>query len=208
MSLCGNSLGELANMLWLDGVLRKFRIVVIGTIRLAYLVVSAFVVGCTALVGPDISSADDQFDLVGRMRIEAENSILRVDFHMAYDGTVTRLQVWGPLGVNRTSVLFGRDSYTIEDRRGQSVILHPSDLPTEVPRSVWQVGSDLGPWLRLQPPGVAHSDALVEWTLNGVQVRVEESQHVDGERVCKRMRLTSGAVEVLVLCDRWRLNES
>ena len=48
----------------------------------------------------------------------------------------------------------------------------------------------------------------MEWTLNGVQVYVEESQLVDGERVCKRMRLTSGAVEVLVLCDRWHLNES
>ena len=195
-------------MLWLNGFLRKFRRVVVGTIRLAYLVLSAFAIGCTALIGPDFSSAGSQFDLVGRMRIEAENSILRVDFHLAYDGAVTRLQVWGPLGVNRTNVVFGRDSYTIEDRHGQSVILHPADLPAEVPTSVWQVGSDLGPWLRLQPPGVPHSDALLGWTLNGVLVHVEERQLVEGESVCKRIRLTSGEVEVLVLCDRWRLNES
>ena len=141
------------------------------------------------------------------MRIEAENSILRLDFHLAYDGSSTHIQVWGPMGINRTKVVLGRESHTVEDRRGRIVELRLSEHPTEVPSSVWQVGADLGLWLKLLPLGEKQPKVLDEWSLDGIHVAVEESQLVDGERVCRKMRLTSDAGEVLVLCDRWRLHE-
>ena len=125
-----------------------------------------------------------------------------------YDGSSTQIQIWGPMGVNRTKVVFGHEHYTVEDRRGRVVQLRPSDLPVEVPISVWEVGSDLGLWLRLQPFGASLPQVLDHWSLHGIDVTVEESQEVDGERVCRRLRLKSDAGEVLVLCDRWRLNRS
>ena len=207
MVLCGNRLGEVADMLRLNGFLREFQMFVVRTIRCAFLVLSALSVGCTALISPDVPPVGSQFDLVGRMRIEAENSILRLDFHLAYDGSSTQIQVWGPMGINRTKVVLGHEKITIEDRRGQIAELQPSDLPAEIPSNVWQVGADFGLWLRLLPLGANHPKVLDEWSLNGIKVAVEESQFVDGERVCRKMRLNSDAGEVLVLCDRWRLNE-
>ncbi|MCY4130136.1 MAG: hypothetical protein OXG15_12970 [Gammaproteobacteria bacterium] len=168
---------------------------------------SAVSVGCTALIGPDVPPVGSQFDLVGRMRIEAENSILRLDFHLAYDGSSTQIQVWGPLGINRAKVVLGHEYVTIEDRRGRIVELQPDDLPAEIPSNVWQVGADFGLWLRLLPLGVNQPKVFDEWSLEGIEVAVEDIQLVDGECVCKKMRLNSDAGEVLVLCDKWRLNE-
>lgn len=206
MVLCGNRLGEFADMLRLNGCVREFWMFVVGTIRCACLVVSALVVGCTALIGPDVPPVGSQFDLIGRMRIEAENSILRFDFHLAYDGSTTQIQIWGPMGVSRAKIVLGREYHTIEDRRGHVVELRPSDLPEQVPTSVWQVGADFGLWLKLQPPGLNREELRDQWSYEGIEVRVEESQLVNGERVCKKLRLTSSAGEILVLCDRWRLN--
>ena len=192
-------------MLRITGFLREFRMKGIGTIRCACLVWSAFTVGCTALISPDDPPVGSQFDLVGRMRIEAEDSILRLDFHLVYDGASTQIQVWGPMGISRTKVVFGDEYHTLEDRRGQVVQLRLADLPKEVPTSVWRVGADLGMWLRLQPFGASTTKVVDQWSLHGVDVKVEESQIVDGEKVCRKMRLKSDAGEVLVLCDRWRL---
>ena len=208
MVRCGIRLGVFADMLRLKGFLREFQMCVVGTIRSTCLVVSALLVGCSALIGPDVPPVGSQFDLVGRMRIEAENSILRLDFHLAYDGSSTQIQVWGPMGANRTKIVLGNEYHTIEDRRGQIVELRKSDRPNDVPPGVWQLGADLGLWFRLLPLGSNQPKVLDEWTLEGIQVAVEESQLVDGELVCKRMRLISDVGEVLVLCDRWRLNES
>ena len=160
--------------------------------------------GCTAFVSPDLPSAGYQYDLVGRMRIKADDAILRLDFHMAYDGTKTALQVWGPMGVNRTKVTFGRDQYIVERRNGDVIFLRPEDLSLDLPLSGWQIGPDLGPWLRLQPFGVTQPKATDNWALNGVEVEVQEKKTVDGELVCKRLKMASGTAEVLVLCDRWR----
>ncbi|MCY4096441.1 MAG: hypothetical protein OXG05_15130 [Gammaproteobacteria bacterium] len=204
----GTSLGEIADMLRLNGFLREFQMCVVRTIRYACLVLSAFLVGCSALIGPDVPPVGSQFDLVGRMRIEAENSILRLDFHVAYDGSSTQIQVWGPMGLNRTKIVLGDEYHTIEDRRGQIVELRRSDRPGEVPPGVWQLGADLGLWFRLLPLGPNQPKVLDSWSLEGIQVVVEESQLIDDEPVCKRMRLVSDVGEVLVLCDRWRLNES
>ena len=206
MVLCGTRLGEFADMLRLNGCVREFWMFVVGTIRCSCLVVSALLVGCTALIGPDVPPVGSQFDLNGRMRIEAENSILRLDFHLAYDGSRTLIQVWGPMGVNRTKIVLGPEYHTIEDRRGHEVELRPSDLPEQVPTSVWRIGADFGLWLKLQPPGFSEKELRDHWSYDGIEVRVAESQLVSGERVCKKMWLSSGAAEVLVLCDRWRLN--
>ena len=138
------------------------------------------------------------------MRIKADDAILRLDFHMAYDGTATKLQVWGPMGINRTKVTFGRDQYMVESRNGDVSILRPEDLPIDLPLSVWHIGPDLGPWLRLQPFGASQAKATDDWVLNGVTVEVQRKETVGGEEVCKRLKMSSGTTEVLVLCDRWR----
>ena len=208
MVLCGIRLGEFADMLSLSRFFREFRMMVVGTFRDACLALSVLLVGCSTLIGPDVPPVGSQFDLAGRMRIEAENSILRLDFYMAYDGSSTQIQVWGPMGANRTKIVLGREYHTIEDRRGQIVELTRSERPKEVPPSVWQLGADLGLWFRLLPLGPNQPKVLDEWSLYGIRVAVEESQLVEGERVCKRMRLISDVGEVLVLCDRWRLIES
>lgn len=207
MALCRTKFGEFADMLRLNGLLCEFRMFVVGPIRYACLLMSVLLAACTTLIGPDVPPVGSHFDLSGRMRIEAENAILRLDFHLVYDGSSTRIQVWGPMGINRTKVVLGREYQTIEDRRGRVVRLRQSDLPAEVPASVWKVGADLGTWLRLRPFGASQPKVLDQWSLHGIEVQVEESQLVDGERVCKRIRLTSGVGEVLVLCDRWRLTQ-
>ncbi len=208
MALRGTKFGEFTDMLRLNRFLCEFRTIVVGTLRYAFLFTSVLLVACTTLIRPDVPPVGSQFDLVGRMRIEAENSILRLDFHLVYDGSSTQIQVWGPMGINRTKVVLGHEYHTIENRRGHVVQLRPSDLPTEVPLSVWQVGADLGLWLRLQPLGASQSKVLDHWSLHGITVDVEESQVVDGEKVCKKMRLNSDAGEALVLCDRWRLTDN
>ena len=195
-------------MLGLNRFFRDTWMFFVGTVRYTCLLMSALVVGCTALIGPDVPPVGSHFDLVGRMRIEAENSILRLDFHLVYDGSSTQLQVWGPMGINRTKVVLGEEYHTVENQRGDVVELRPTDLPKGVPASVWHIGSDLGRWLRLQPHEATESKVLDRWSLHGIDVEVEESQHVGGETVCKRIRLTSGAGEVLVLCDRWRLTQN
>ena len=164
MVWCGIRLGVFADMLRLNGLLRDFRMLVVGTIRYACLVVSALLVGCSALIGPDVPPVGSQFDLVGRMRIEAENSILRLDFHLAYDGSTTQIQVWGPMGVNRTKIVLGHEYHTIEDRRGHIVELKRSDRPKEVPSGVWQLGADLGLWFRLLPLGADRPKILDQWS--------------------------------------------
>ena len=183
---------------------RGARLAVVSVTRFACLMLSAVIVGCSALVGPDVPSAGIQYDLSGRMRIKSEESILRLDFYMVYDGSRTRLEVWGPFGIGRTKITFAREHYTVEDHRGNVVVLRRSDIPVELPQSVWQVGPDLGPWLRLRPEGVSYPESGEAWSHDSVSVVVEEHQAVDGEQVCKRLRMTRGEVEVLVLCDRWR----
>lgn len=138
------------------------------------------------------------------MRIKADDEILRLDFHLLYDGVGTQLQVWGPFGLKRTTLRFDPGRYTTEDREGRIVELNVADLPPEVPASIWAIGSDLGLWLRLVPMGMNRPKVLGHWSQYGVNVAVEASQIIAGEDVCKRLRMTSGTVEVLVLCDRWR----
>ena len=194
-------------MLGLNRLFRGTWMFFVGTVRYTCLLMSALLAGCTALIGPDVPPVGSHFDLVGRMRIEAENSILRLDFHLVYDGSSTQIQVWGPMGINRTKVVLGDEYHTVENQRGEVVELRRSDLPDGVPTSVWHVGADLGRWLRLQPLDVNQPKVLDRWSLHGIEVEVEESQLIGDERVCKRIRLTSEAGEVLVLCDRWRLTQ-
>ena len=206
--LCRTKQDNLPSMLRLDGRSRRLRQVVSGFVRLACATASVLGLGCSAFIGANLPLFGSQYDLVGRMRIHAEDSILRVDFRVAYTEQGTELHVWGPIGVRRTKVMFGYDGYTIEDRDGDMIPLQRSALPIEVPPSVWQIGSQLGPWLRLHPYGANKDKVLEAWSLNGVSVKVDAIQSVDDETVCKRLTMTSGDVEILVLCDRWRMHEN
>ncbi len=181
------------------------RSVGVGARWLALLLLSSFAVGCATLLRPAKPLAAGDFDVTGRMRIKAEDTILRLDFHLMQENNGVQLQLWGPLGIHRTKITFRPDGYLIEDRHGQVLKLDPGHLPAEIPRSVWQIGPNLGSWLRIQPKGVNRAQALTGWFLKEVRVLVEATQIVHGEIVCKRMRMSSGGVEVLVLCDRWRV---
>lgn len=184
--------------------MRKTTIGVETTWRLSWLISSVVLAGCATLVNPPNQPTAAEYDLSGRMRIKTDESILRLDFYVAYDGRSTTLQIWGPLGVGRTKVRLDKNAYLIENRKGSWAELHPSDLPYELPMSVWRIGADLGEWLQLTPSALRVDEPLSEWSLDGVDVNVEKSQIVNGRNVCRRMKLQSGTAEVLVLCDRWR----
>ncbi|MYD43881.1 MAG: hypothetical protein F4W90_08325 [Gammaproteobacteria bacterium] len=161
--------------------------------------------GCAALLGSDAPSAGFQYDLVGRMRIQADETILRLDFYLAYDGTVTNVEFWGPFGLGRTKLSLSEGHYAKMDAEGRLIEISPQDLAFHMPTSLWQVGGDLGRWLLLQPLGATSPKALEGWSYDDIDVQVEAHQTIADEAVCKRLRVASEDIEVLVLCDRWRI---
>ena len=184
--------------------LRKTLNSIEATWRLGWLNLCLVLAGCAMLVNPPNQTTEAEYDLNGRIRIKTESSILRLDFYLIYRESVVELQLWGAFGLGRNKVILTPDRYLIEDKNGNWTELSPTSLPYDIPMSVWRIGPELGEWLRLRPSHLGHEDSLNGWSWHDVDLRVERTQVINNEKVCRRLSITTGEADMLVLCDRWR----
>lgn len=189
----------------MDGTrLRKTLISVKAIWRLGWLILCLVLAGCATLVNPPNQPTAAEYDLSGRIRIQTENSILRLDFYLIYCDRSTELQFWGPFGLGRKKLMLSSEQYLIEDTPGNWRELQPYELPNDLPQSVWRLGPELGKWLLLRPGNRRTPTPPKAWSWKGIEVQVDRTQTVENETVCKRLSINAGEVDILVLCDRWR----
>lgn len=176
-----------------------------GPMRWVAVAAIAMIFGCSSLTESRLPPQEPIYSLTGRLRISADQTILRLDFRFIAATEASYFKFWGPLGVRYGEAKVTENQIEFVARNGDRFVLGDPELNEILPNGAWLLGIDWGNWLRLLPEGTDRVKSLEGWQAHDTTVRVVAHQEVDQEKVCKRLDVSRSDIKLVVLCDRWML---
>ena len=161
--------------------------------------------GCTVFTHPIPASPEALWGVTGRLRVSAEDSILRADFRAEGRAAKSHLEIYGPFGIGRVSLQLGEDAIEVVHPNGSQQTLTTENIDTVVPNGEWLFKSALSSWLLLRPVDGENNPDTDGWEVADTAVKVLKTQMIGDQLLCKHIRVLQPDVTIDILCDTWYL---